>query len=157
MDTSEKDKFPPEHEPNFHHNQDSNNDKNDLEGYFTATEASTSSVADSTELALCRPICSSANLSSIPPGSSSIPPGGRIIYNFLYHNNTLQQTESRGDMRCPWCSLACRKLYSLLKHMSLCHPRFLFTYTVRLMVVLWQLAMDVYTTQCVCVCVCVSE
>jgi polycomb protein SUZ12 len=63
------------------------------------------------------------------PPENGVAGGGQIIYNFLYHNNSLQQTEARGDMRCPWCSLSCRKLYSLLKHMSLCHPRFLFTYT----------------------------
>lgn len=96
----------------------------DVEEYFTATEASASSVADSTELTQCRP-------PSIPLFAPSFEKAGRIIYNFLYHNNSLQQTESRGDMRCPWCSLLCGNLYSLLKHMSLCHPRFLFTYTVR--------------------------
>ena len=111
--------------------------KEDLEEYFTATEASaSSSVADSTELAQCRP---SLRLPA-PPGTAHMVEdgdggggrgGGRIIYNFLYNNNSLQQTESRGDMQCPWCSLACQHLYSLLKHMSLCHPRFLYTYTVR--------------------------
>lgn len=129
----QKGKFPPHKDV---HNQDSRDksSKDDLEEYFTATETSTSSVADSAELAQCRPITSMLNLPSVPPGSTPLLPprkGGRIIYNFLYHNNSLQQTESRGDMRCPWCSLLCGKLYSLLKHMSLCHPRFLFTYTVR--------------------------
>lgn len=99
-------------------------DDQHVEEYFTATEASASSVADSTELTQCRP-------PSIPLFAPSFEKAGRIIYNFLYHNNSLQQTESRGDMRCPWCSLLCGNLYSLLKHMSLCHPRFLFTYTVR--------------------------
>lgn len=100
--------------------------KYDLEEYFTATEASASSVADSTELTQCRP-------PSVPLFAPSFEKAGRIIYNFLYHNNSLQQTESRGDMCCPWCSLLCGNLYSLLKHMSLCHPRFLFTYTVRVL------------------------
>ncbi|XP_019853749.1 PREDICTED: polycomb protein suz12-B-like isoform X3 [Amphimedon queenslandica] len=50
-------------------------------------------------------------------------------FNFLYNKNTLQQTELKTDCVCPWCSLNCGELYSLLKHMSLCHPRFLFTYT----------------------------
>ena len=59
-------------------------------------------------------------------------PRERVIFSFLYNNNTLQQTESRAELVCPWCSLACRKLYSLLKHMSLCHPRFFFTYSVSL-------------------------
>lgn len=52
-------------------------------------------------------------------------------FNFLYNKNTLQQTELKTDCVCPWCSLNCHELYSLLKHMSLCHPRFLFTYRVR--------------------------
>ena len=108
--------------------------KEDLDEYFTATEASaSSSVADSTELAH----------SSLPPHTASGTAiadqergreergRDRILYNFLYNSNSLQQTESRGDMQCPWCCLSCHHLYSLLKHMSLCHPRFLFTYTVR--------------------------
>lgn len=52
----------------------------------------------------------------------------RIFYQFLYNNNTRQQTEAREDLHCPWCSLSCAKLYSLLKHLKLCHSRFLFTY-----------------------------
>ena len=54
----------------------------------------------------------------------------KLVFNFLYNNNSLQQTESRGEMRCPWCHRYCEKLYSLLKHMSLSHPRFHYTYTV---------------------------
>ena len=55
----------------------------------------------------------------------------RVFFNFLYSNNTLQQTEAREGLVCPWCGLSCKRIYSLLKHMSLCHPRFQFTYTVR--------------------------
>ncbi|CAG7628836.1 unnamed protein product [Allacma fusca] len=51
-----------------------------------------------------------------------------IVYQFLYNNNTRQQTEARDDLRCPWCSLNCWNLYCLLKHLKLCHPRFHFTY-----------------------------
>ncbi|RLU17543.1 hypothetical protein DMN91_009778 [Ooceraea biroi] len=39
-----------------------------------------------------------------------------------------QQTEACEDLHCPWCSLDCGKLYSLLKHLKLCHSRFTFTY-----------------------------
>lgn len=53
-----------------------------------------------------------------------------ILFNFLYSNNSLQQTESRYGMICPWCNLSCGELYSLLKHMTLSHSRFHFTYTV---------------------------
>jgi hypothetical protein len=116
-----------------------NSSRDEMEEYFTATEASaSSSVADSTELVRCRP--------ALPPQTPSSTAntrdeerrgGGRgrdqiMTYNFLYNNNTQQQTESGGNMQCPWCSLICCNLYSLLKHMSLCHPRFLFTYTVRM-------------------------
>lgn len=54
----------------------------------------------------------------------------KVIYQFLYNNNSRQQTEAREDLRCPWCSLNCLALYSLLKHLKLCHPRFHFAYVV---------------------------
>ncbi|CAL8328832.1 unnamed protein product [Lota lota] len=52
----------------------------------------------------------------------------RIFYQFLYNNNTRQQTEARDDLHCPWCTLNCRRLYSLLKHLKLSHSRFIFNY-----------------------------
>ncbi|XP_041854889.1 polycomb protein suz12-B-like [Melanotaenia boesemani] len=52
----------------------------------------------------------------------------RIFYQFQYNNNTRQQTEARDDLHCPWCTLNCRKLYSLLKHLKLSHSRFIFSY-----------------------------
>ncbi|XP_062853425.1 polycomb protein suz12-B [Trichomycterus rosablanca] len=52
----------------------------------------------------------------------------RIFYQFLYNNNTRQQTEARDDLHCPWCTLNCQKLYSLLKHLKLSHSRFIFYY-----------------------------
>ncbi|KPI97253.1 hypothetical protein RR46_09160 [Papilio xuthus] len=52
----------------------------------------------------------------------------QIIYQFLYNNNSRQQTEACDDLHCPWCSLDCGALYSLLKHLKLCHSRFNFTY-----------------------------
>ncbi|KAK6171410.1 hypothetical protein SNE40_019604 [Patella caerulea] len=52
----------------------------------------------------------------------------RIFYQFLYNNNTQQQTEARDDLRCPWCSVNCMQLYGLLKHLRLCHARFDFMY-----------------------------
>ncbi len=54
----------------------------------------------------------------------------RVIYHFMYGNNSQQQTESRDDLRCPWCSLNCMQLYSLMKHLKLCHPRYQFIYAV---------------------------
>ncbi|KAG7504382.1 hypothetical protein JOB18_007788 [Solea senegalensis] len=52
----------------------------------------------------------------------------RIFYQFQYNNNSRQQTEARDDLHCPWCTLNCRKLYSLLKHLKLSHSRFIFNY-----------------------------
>ena len=60
--------------------------------------------------------------------SSEKPP--RIVYQFLYNNNSRQQTDARNDLHCPWCAMSCLELYSLLKHLKLSHPRFLFTYVV---------------------------
>uniref|UniRef100_A0A665TEQ0 Polycomb protein suz12-B-like n=1 Tax=Echeneis naucrates TaxID=173247 RepID=A0A665TEQ0_ECHNA len=51
-----------------------------------------------------------------------------VFVQFQYNNNTRQQTEARDDLHCPWCTLNCRKLYSLLKHLKLSHSRFIFNY-----------------------------
>lgn len=55
-------------------------------------------------------------------------PRPQIVYQFLYNNNSRQQTEACEDLHCPWCSLDCGALYPLLKHLRLCHARFSFTY-----------------------------
>lgn len=52
----------------------------------------------------------------------------QIVYNFIYSNNTRQQTEYTQEVVCPWCGLDCLRLYALLKHLKLCHARFNFTY-----------------------------
>lgn len=52
----------------------------------------------------------------------------QIIYQFIYNNNSRQQTEACEDLHCPWCSINCNQLYTLLKHLKLCHARFTFTY-----------------------------
>ncbi|XP_068605489.1 polycomb protein suz12-B-like [Brachionichthys hirsutus] len=52
----------------------------------------------------------------------------RVFYQFLYNSNARQQTEAREDVHCPWCTLNCRTLYGLLKHLKLSHPRFVFSY-----------------------------
>ncbi|KAG8177637.1 hypothetical protein JTE90_019663 [Oedothorax gibbosus] len=56
------------------------------------------------------------------------PSRTRIFYQFLYNNNTRQQTEARDDFQCPWCRVNCSQLYCLLKHLKLCHSRFVFNY-----------------------------
>ncbi|KAJ2943672.1 hypothetical protein O0L34_g16785 [Tuta absoluta] len=65
---------------------------------------------------------------SKPESATSESKRQQIIYQFLYNNNSRQQTEACDDLHCPWCSLDCGKLYSLLKHLKLCHSRFNFTY-----------------------------
>ncbi|XP_060067488.1 polycomb protein SUZ12-like [Ylistrum balloti] len=52
----------------------------------------------------------------------------RMFYQFLYNNNSRQQTEAKDDLHCPWCSLNCMQLYNLFKHLRLCHARFNFIY-----------------------------
>ena len=52
----------------------------------------------------------------------------QIVYQFVYNNNSRQQTEACEDLHCPWCSINCNELYVLLKHLKLCHSRFTFTY-----------------------------
>lgn len=69
---------------------------------------------------------SSATPKATPSGEKT----PRIVYHFLYNNNSRQQTEAREDLHCPWCSLNCLELYALLKHLKLSHPRFLFSYVV---------------------------
>lgn len=51
-----------------------------------------------------------------------------VDYCFIYNNNTRQQTQACNFYTCPWCKLNCVVLYSLLKHLKLCHARFNFTY-----------------------------
>uniref|UniRef100_A0A8D9AV26 Polycomb protein SUZ12 n=2 Tax=Cacopsylla melanoneura TaxID=428564 RepID=A0A8D9AV26_9HEMI len=52
----------------------------------------------------------------------------KVVYQFVYNNNSRQQTTACDDFKCPWCRLDCRFLYSLVKHLRYCHPRFKFTY-----------------------------
>nr|XP_002129124.1 polycomb protein suz12-A [Ciona intestinalis] len=51
-----------------------------------------------------------------------------VFYQFIYNSETQQQTEARDDLYCPWCQLNCITLYSLVKHLKVCHPRFNFAY-----------------------------
>ncbi|KAK7043823.1 Polycomb protein suz12, partial [Halocaridina rubra] len=72
-----------------------------------------------------------ANNASTKPKPQGVPSPEApqlVLYQFVYNNNSRQQTEARRDFHCPWCSLNCMALYSLLKHLKLCHARFSFTY-----------------------------
>lgn len=57
-----------------------------------------------------------------------------VRYQFLYNSSRRQQTETRTDFQCPWCSLHCLQLSGLLKHLRLCHSRFIFNHIVSLIV-----------------------
>lgn len=46
-------------------------------------------------------------------------------YQFVMPNSK-QRFKERKDFICPWCSLNCIRMYSLMKHLKLCHSRFLF-------------------------------
>ncbi|XP_049295420.1 polycomb protein suz12 isoform X1 [Anopheles funestus] len=51
-----------------------------------------------------------------------------VVYHFMHNNFSRQQTENMDRFTCPWCCLSCGMLYSLLKHLKLCHGRFNFNY-----------------------------
>lgn len=51
-----------------------------------------------------------------------------FIFQFVVNSNTKQRTEERTDFICPWCSLNCLRIYSLMKHLKLSHARLLFQY-----------------------------
>ncbi|CAO1436846.1 unnamed protein product [Diamesa tonsa] len=51
-----------------------------------------------------------------------------FMFQFIFNNSTKQQTEERSDYICPWCSINCIRIYSLMKHLRLCHARLLFSY-----------------------------
>ena len=51
-----------------------------------------------------------------------------FMFQFIFNNSTKQQTEERTDFICPWCSINCMRIYSLMKHLRLCHARLLFSY-----------------------------
>ncbi|KAH8239350.1 hypothetical protein KR032_003503 [Drosophila birchii] len=76
--------------------------------------------------------CSALKNGGSSAGGSSLikstPEHIQIVYNFMYSNNTRQQTEYTQELNCPWCGLDCLRLYALLKHLKLCHARFNFTY-----------------------------
>uniref|UniRef100_A0A182PKE7 C2H2-type domain-containing protein n=1 Tax=Anopheles epiroticus TaxID=199890 RepID=A0A182PKE7_9DIPT len=61
-------------------------------------------------------------------GPKNVEDTKKVIYNFIHNNYSHQRTEYRTDYKCPWCSLNCSVLYSLLKHLKLCHARLNFNY-----------------------------
>ena len=100
-------------------------------------------------LSPARRIHPSTSNSSTPSKSPSTKNGptdfdavDQVFYQFLYNNNTRQQTEARDNLRCPWCALNCRRLYSLLKHLTTCHSRFLFTYVVRILLAHYRMSIQ---------------
>ncbi|KAL3271381.1 hypothetical protein HHI36_021865 [Cryptolaemus montrouzieri] len=51
-----------------------------------------------------------------------------IVFQFLYGKSS-QTTDASHSPSCPWCTVDCGSLYSLLKHLRLCHERFCFRYS----------------------------
>lgn len=51
-----------------------------------------------------------------------------FCFQFVVNNSTKQRTEERSDFICPWCTLNCMRMYSLMKHLKLSHARLLFQY-----------------------------
>ncbi|XP_066156785.1 polycomb protein SUZ12 [Euwallacea fornicatus] len=74
------------------------------------------------------PLENKENDPSVANGDVEQDPKLQIVYQFVYNNNSRQQTEACEDLHCPWCYLNCNELYTLLKHLKLCHSRFTFTY-----------------------------
>lgn len=54
----------------------------------------------------------------------------QLTFYYMYGTNDQQQIETRTNLNCPFCNVKCPMLYSLLKHLQLCHPRFHFTYSL---------------------------
>lgn len=52
----------------------------------------------------------------------------QIAFQFIYNNISRQSTEPSPSLECPWCHVNCMSLYSLLKHLQLCHARFCFNF-----------------------------
>ncbi|XP_074600841.1 polycomb protein Su(z)12 [Brevipalpus obovatus] len=70
----------------------------------------------------------SSSISSTP-STSKTPRSSRITYRFLYNGVVIQQTRSSQDLKCAWCSLKCKIVPSLMKHLKMCHMRFSFILT----------------------------
>lgn len=68
------------------------------------------------------------NKENVPIANNDNKEKLQIVYQFVYNNNSRQQTEACEDLHCPWCSITSDQLYTLLKHLKLCHSRFTFTY-----------------------------
>lgn len=79
---------------------------------------------------------STVNIPSVVNGSHSSEMERRTgqsvksyYFQFVVSKSLKQRTQERNDFICPWCSLDCLQLYSLLKHLKLSHARCLYQYT----------------------------
>ncbi|XP_037933396.1 polycomb protein Su(z)12 isoform X2 [Teleopsis dalmanni] len=66
------------------------------------------------------------NNNCIKNGNTNATEKIQIVYNFLYSNNTRQQTEYTEAVNCPWCDINCLRLSSLVNHLKYSHARFNF-------------------------------
>lgn len=65
----------------------------------------------------------SEEVKSIEPAAKS------FIFHFIANSSVKQRNEERVDFICPFCSLNCLRIYSLMKHLKLSHARFLYQYS----------------------------
>lgn len=65
---------------------------------------------------------------SVGEVEKSVEPVKSFSFQFVVNNSTKQRTEERSDFVCPWCTLNCMRMYSLMKHLKLSHARLLFQY-----------------------------
>lgn len=75
--------------------------------------------------------CSSSSSSTVSNSADFLDKNpkacGKITYRFLHGEVILQQTKSTHDLKCPWCSLKCKVVMSLMHHLKNCHMRFNFS------------------------------
>lgn len=113
----------------IHNNNSINTNLNS--GVMATTRPTTATTASSTTIATSTSNCNGLNASGVTNSVAVVKLtdiASRIIYHFIYNNNSSQQTETFDSFSCPWCNLHCIALYALLKHLKLCHARFNFTY-----------------------------
>lgn len=70
---------------------------------------------------------SSSSVSNLDLIEKNTKASGKITYRFLHGEVVLQQTKSSQDLKCPWCSLKCKVVMSLMHHLKNCHMRFNFS------------------------------
>lgn len=71
----------------------------------------------------------------VTASAAAAPSSGPLRFEFR-HRRKAWHTLETWSLQCPWCCSGWPTLYSLLKHFSLVHSRFFFTYEARLLVLM---------------------